>query len=521
VLENKKNIKKSKVQDTKPNLPLQGKGLVDIFGTRKIIDTLSIKKKLLKIARDLAQYGDVYLELIYDDQETSEVTLLESIKRYKQDYTTNLTEVDKLIHDRSKGHILNDIRIIPDVQNMFDLQVNGKTVAFARAMELDINYNMNSGYISPRNTASDIRYYPPDKFVHIYLEQSDRRNIEFYTVDLADGKQFRFEIARGKSMIHDIFRTHRDLQLLEYSIMLNRASRSSIFRFVQVEVGNMSKSNVDVTMRKVKNLIESKTTLNSLDNTYKPYTDPGPVENFLYIPVKNGQGHITVDVVGGDVNLRDIADVEYYLDKLFAGLKIPKSFLNYSEAGTALFNSGGALTKQDARYARTVKRLQSFIIDGIQTLLEIIVDNRGLTYLKNNFEVKMVTPATVEDQERAELFNNKIEVIKSLTDAVSALTDTQAVEVDMEKYISYLSDEIMDDPFLKDILKAKEIPVTEMPQAGGGGFEGPESGGAAPIGEEDFGSEIPNTTSPEMNISPEIESEPTEEFGGEWSDLNT
>lgn len=42
---NKYNIEKNKNQDnTKANPPLQGKGLVDIFGTRKIIDTLSIKK---------------------------------------------------------------------------------------------------------------------------------------------------------------------------------------------------------------------------------------------------------------------------------------------------------------------------------------------------------------------------------------------------------------------------------------------------------------------------------------------
>lgn len=487
-----------------------------------IFESLNIKKKVWKVARSLAQYGDVYLELIYDNQDTSEVTLLESIKNYKPEYTNNLLEVDNLVHTKSKGHVISDVRVIPDIQNMFDLQLHGRTVAFARVIETDSNYSTLNGYISPKLGASDVRYYPPDKFIHIYLDQSDRRDMEYYTVDLADGKLFRFEIARGKSMIHDVFRTHRDLQLLEYSIMLNRAARSSIFRFVQVEVGNMSKANVDVTMRKVKNLIESKITMNTNDNTYKPYSDPGPVENYLYIPVKNGQGHISVDTVGGDVNLRDIADLEYYLNKLFAGLKIPKSFLNYEEAGTSIFNSGGALTKQDARYARTVKRLQSFIIDGIKALLDQFLDNKGLSKYKDNYEVKMVTPSTVEDEERAALFNNQIELIKSLTDAISGLAGTGAVEIDMEKYIDYLSEEILDDPFLKDIMKfVPNAMANEMPEMGGGGFEGPEGGmgggGGMPAGGEE-GENIPNTTAPEMNTSPE---EPVgDQYGGEWSDLN-
>ena len=483
-----------------------------------IFEGLNIKDKIWKIARSLAHYGDVYLELIYDNKPTSEVTLLESLERQKPEYTRDIREVDKLVHKKSEGYVINDIRIVPDVENVFDLQINGTTVAFAKLAEVDNYLNNMNGYYSPKTSASDIKYYPPDKFVHIYLDQSDKRDVEYFVVDLDNGKQFKFEIARGKSMIHDIFRVYRDLQLLEYSIMLNRASRSSIFRFVKVEVGNMSKSNVDVTLRKVKNLIESKTTLNTNDQTFKPYTDPGPVENYIYIPVRDGQGNITVDTVGGDVNIRDIADLEYYQDKLFAGLKIPKSFLNYSDTGTALFNSGGALTKQDARYARTVKRLQSFIISGITRLLNIILDNRGLAYLINNFEVRMVVPSTVEDEERNTAFNNKIELVKSITDAVSALTaDNENVELDMEKYIEYLSDDILDEPMLKEFLIVKnDEPVDGVEEAGGGGFEPVEDdfgGGGGDISEPDF-SEPPTTST--TTSEPEIN---TNDFGGEWEDL--
>lgn len=482
-----------------------------------IFEGLNIKNKIWKIARSLAHYGDVYLELIYTNTPTSEVTLLESMKISKKEYTSDIREVDELIHNKSEGYVINDVRLVPDIENIFDLQINGTTVAFAKINELDSNLNVMNGYFSPKTTASDIRYYPPDKFIHIYLDQSDRRDVEYFVVDLENGKQFKFEIARGKSMIHDIFRVYRDLELLEYSIMLNRASRSSIFRFVKVEVGNMSKSNVDVTLRKVKNLIESKTTLNTTDNTFKPYSDPGPIENYLYIPVRDGQGNITIDTVGGDVNIKDIADLEYYQDKLFAGLKIPKSFLNYSDTGAALFNSGGALTKQDARYARTVKRLQSFIIDGITRLLKLILDNRGLSYLKNKFEVRMVVPSTVEDEERNAIFNDRIEVVKSLIDTISSLTsDNESIELDTRKFIDYLSDEILDEPMFKEFLLVKKNSLDNVDQAGGnGGFKDLDIDiQGSEISTPDFENDTVSTTSD--NNTPEINAD---EFGGEWQDL--
>ena len=491
-----------------------------------IFKPLDLEDKIWKIARMLAQYGDVYLELFYDKNPKSEVTLLEkNLLERNRDYTNKLEEVDKLVHNKSDGYIINDYRIVPDIENMFDLRVNDKTVAFARILESDTMMNTQTGYISPTSTASDIRYYPPDKFVHIYLDQSERTDSDYYVVDLGNGKQFRFEVARGKSMIHDVFRTQRDLQLLEYSIMLNRVGKSSIFRFVKVEVGNMSKSNVDVTLRKVKNLIENKVTMNTNDGTFKPYSDPGPLENYVYIPVKNGQGNITIDTVGGDVNLRDIADLDYFNNKLFAGLKIPKSFLNF-ENTLASFGGGGALTKQDARYARTIKRLQGFIIKGITRFIDIILENRGLSYILDEYEVRMVTPSSVEDEERDTLFSNRLELIKSFNDVINSLSESDNVNVNMQKLIDYLSDEILNDSDLKDILiVSKSSPASDSVEAAGGGpidndldFGGGSFGGDGASEFSELGGGLENVSSPEMNESPE-EPSATEDFSGEWNDL--
>ena len=38
-------------------------------------------------------------------------------------------------------------------------------------------------------------------------------------------------------------------------------------------------------------------------------------------------GAISIQQLGGDVNVRDIADIDYFKNKLYAAMKIPKQFL--------------------------------------------------------------------------------------------------------------------------------------------------------------------------------------------------
>ena len=259
---------------------IQGEDTKEQSIIQSIFDKLDIESKLWQISRLLALYGDVYIELFYDDTiDNPEVTLLENKLNKKVDYTTNLLEVEKLVHKKSDGFVLDRFEIVRDIEHMFDLTVQGKTVAYARVIEPDTQNricgytpggNGKTGYYTVKNS-NDVRYYPPDKFVHFYIENSTSRNCEMYVVDLGNGKQFRFNIKQGRSMIQDVFSTNKDLQLLEYSIMLNRVSRSSVLRVAQVEVGSMPKSNVQMALRKIKQIIENKVTMNISDGTYKPY----------------------------------------------------------------------------------------------------------------------------------------------------------------------------------------------------------------------------------------------------------
>lgn len=484
---------------------------------QNIFNALGLEDDIWNIARDLALYGDVYFELFYDKNVPSaDVKLIESYTKKLPDYTSKLLEVDNLKLSRSDGYVLTRTERVIDVENIFDLTVGGETVAFARIEETQIDVNSQYGYITPKNNATDIKYYPPDKFVHFSITQTGRM-CEQFIVDLGSGNRIAFNIRRGKSMIHDVFRTQRDLQLLEYSIMLNRVSRSSILRILQIEVGSMSKTNIQNTLRRIKNIIEQKSMMNTESGDYKSYNSPGPIENFVYVPVKDGKGSISHQVIGGDVNIRDIADVDYYNNKLFAGLKIPKAFLGFEESLPGM-GGGSTLTKQDARYGRTITRLQAFISTGIQNMLDLFLQNRGLYRLVGAYDVCMTPPYTVEEEERSTQFSNKMELAKSFMEVISSFTEVEGIEVNYSNLIDYVADKMFRDADIKKLLKAVAVPSGEkLGSISGGALDTDLDGGFnEPTGEDtDF---EPGGTD-EFSDTSSTDTGSTVQLGGEWNDL--
>ena len=84
-------------------------------------------------------------------------------------------------------------------------------------------------------------------------------------------------------------------------------------------------------MDALKSRIKIDETVNVRDKLYNSELKQVPLGDSIFIPTRNGIGVIDVKVVGGDVNLRDAIDLDYFKDKLFAGLKIPKSFLGFEQ----------------------------------------------------------------------------------------------------------------------------------------------------------------------------------------------
>ena len=99
--------------------------------------------------------------------------------------------------------------------------------------------------------------------------------------------------------------------------MLNRITKSSVVRNIQVEVGDMPKSQVQNTLRRIKELFEQKSAIDAGTGMVE-YSNPGPIENNIYTATHNGQGAITVNSVGGDIEVKNLGDLDEWVNKFYA-----------------------------------------------------------------------------------------------------------------------------------------------------------------------------------------------------------
>lgn len=417
------------------------------------------------------KYGDLYIKLFRQGDLDEE----DVISGHSSETANRVRVVNDVKKDENVVYPYEEyIEEVPDPAAIFDLRKRGKTAGFIEVSKsLNERNSLTNNRLSRTYSLGEVKVYRPDRMVHVAVGETLTRFPEEVVINLNDKTSSIYKVSRGRSILFDVYPIQRELQLLEDTLLLNRLTRSSLIRLMEIEVGDMPKNEVNDYLRRIKNLVEQHISLDKTNGQYRSYNAPGPVDNVIYIPVKNGKGSVTVNNLGGDVNIRDIADIDYFNNKRAGALKIPKAFLGEDMDGSGLSN-GGSLTKLSARYARTIKRIQTSYISAITTLLNLFFIDKKLDYV-NKFTVRMTSPSTQEDLERNELIQGNIDLISSIMSLMESLDGgTQ------KKILSRLIEDILKMPEISSIVKKDDTPDEDIEIDGdpsGSDFNEPDVGG--------------------------------------------
>lgn len=421
------------------------------------IDSLNIDKNIYKWAYSLCKYGDLYIRL-YRESEYDDAIFGKKSR--------NLTEDVKIKAFKKNDKYAHYVEMVTNPAEMFELTKFGKTVGFIKSpvdgvivrSQNNIDF-MNYAYKFKRN---DITIYPPTEFVHAAIEDNISRYEESVNIFLNDSdydndnNAYSYTVKRGQSLLSNVYKIWRELQLLEASVLLNRVTKSSIVRLINVEVGDMPKENVAKTLMGIKQMIEQKAAINS-GSGMSEYTNPGPIENNVYVPTHDGVGAISTTQIGGDVDVKSLADLEWYLNKLYGSLQVPKNFFSQND-DAAGFNGGQSLTIISSRYAKTVKHLQNILTQLLKDIFNLILLDKGLDSYINNFEVHIQPPVTQEDIDRMDNQSTKVQLSRDIMDMLSDIEDTPA----RLKILKSLMKNIVTDPdIITELDEQIELAIAE------------------------------------------------------------
>ena len=381
-----------------------------------LLNVINVDKNIFSWVYCLIKYGDVYLRLYRNSEYNDDLFDKKEKKPLNEDVI-----IKAYSEDDSYSHY---IEMVPNPAEMFELTRFGKSYAYIRAIHpVQAKYDdmMYASYYRYSFKKNDVEIYDATNFVHACLDDNSSRTPEEVEIFMTD-KDYenklgsRYTVKRGQSILYKLYKIWREMSLLENSLLLNRLTKSSIVRLISVNVGDMPKENVRPHLLGIKQMMEQKSAID-VGNNMAEYNNAGPVENNVYIPVHGEVGSISTQTIGGDVDVKGLADVDFFKNKLYAGLAIPKQFLGDTDDATG-FNGGTSLTLISSRYAKTIKRIQNTIIQAITDAINLILIDRGLDRYINKFTINMQAPTTQEEIDRRDNQNSYINMIQDIMNLV-------------------------------------------------------------------------------------------------------
>lgn len=439
-----------------------------------LLKTLCVDKNIYGWVYSLCKYGDLYLrlyrtsdytDLLFDPKPTNKLDeKIDTGEIVDKSGKEPLNEAVKIKAYAKSDRYVRYIEMVPNPAEVFELTRFGKTAGYIQVDLPRISSNSNflssaGGYYRYKFNRGDINLYSATEFVHACLEDNSSRvpeevdifveNYEAYRNEIdsdgnitkskntSSGSTMSYKVKRGQSLLYSVYKVWRELMLLENSVLLNRVTKSSIVRVIGVEVGDMPKEMVGPHLQGIKQMIEQKAAID-VGTGMGEYTNPGPIENNIYVPTHGGVGAISTQQIGGDVDVKGLADLDYYLNKFYGTLRVPKQYFAQTDDSTG-FNGGTSLSIISSRYAKMIKRIQNTVIQALTDAVNLMLLDSGLDSYVNNFTLRMQSPTTQEEKDRQE---NTAQRVQLVSDVMNLVADIENPIVKLKMLKSLLANAV-------------------------------------------------------------------------------
>jgi len=247
----------------------------------------------------------------------------------------------------------------------------------------------------------------------------------------------------------------------------------------KIDVGNIAPNDVPAFMEKARTQLKRNQIVDSNSGRVDLRYNPLSTDEDYFIPTR-GEHSSTIESLPGGQYTGDIEDLKYIQNKLFAALKIPKSYLGYEED----VGAKATLSQQDVRFSRTIQRIQRVFITELNKIAVIHLWSMG--YRADdlvNFEITMANPSSIAELQRLELVRTKLEVASVVPQ--NGIVDKQWVYKSILK-IPVEDIESIEEGRRKDRLLDMEIETMQAPvqmqAAAAGAGTGVAPGVGAPTG---------------------------------------
>lgn len=253
----------------------------------------------------------------------------------------------------------------------------------------------------------------------------------------------------GHSVLEPARWIWKRLALLEDAAMIYRLQRAPERFAFYVDVGDMPPPEALAYLNRVRQQMKKSKFINPTTGKLDMRHNPMSADDDFFFASRNGSDGTRVETVGSPA-WQSMEDIQYFQDKMFAAIKIPKAYLGKDEGSVK-----SVLSQSDVRFARTVLRVQKELKAGYWKMARVHLAAQGLDPFKSEYDIKMTVPSAIFELAQLEVRNARADLANRMREFVSLHWILRNVFAVAEEDIEVILGERQEDSIREALTSAK------------------------------------------------------------------
>lgn len=292
---------------------------------------------------------------------------------------------------------------------------NGDLIGYVQSFSGDLNYSpeqfakLKKEQFSAKSPSKDIAIFEDWRVVHMRLISKHRESLY------------------GWSVIDPARWIWKRLMLLEDAVLVYKLSRSPSRYAFYIDTSKMPRHEQERQIRAVMQRLKKRQFVNPQTGKLDLRASPLGMDQDFFFGVNDGKESTRVETLSGP-SYQQVEDVEYFLKKLYAAIKVPRAYMGYDES----MPSRATLSQQDVMFCRSVMRIQRELRNGMRRVANVNLAAKRIDPAAVTFDVKMTIPSSIFEL-------GQLEAMRTRAD-VAAMMERHVSQYWLLKNIYHLSD---------------------------------------------------------------------------------
>ncbi len=241
--------------------------------------------------------------------------------------------------------------------------------------------------------------------------------------------------------LHKAIKPVNQLKMMTDSLVIYRLARAPERRIFYIDIGNLPKLKAEQYMKEIMTKYRNKVVYDSNTGEVKDDRKFMTMLEDFWLPRREGGRGTEISTLPGGENLGQIADIEFFQNKVYQCLNIPTS--RFKEQGGFNFGRAAEITHEEMKFkkfiARVRKKFSVLFSDLLKTqlILKGVIVDTDWTTMKEGLNFEFAEDQNLKQIKDLENIRNEIDVLNQVNPFVGNYFSVNYVR----KKILNLSDE--------------------------------------------------------------------------------